>query len=268
MLECSRRWHESLNPNINHGRWSLLEDQVLREAVQTYGRRWTEIVERYFPNRTPIAAKKRFEWWWPCWVYTNIQPRYAQCFQSKTRLSKTELRQEQHNTSRPASASPKEFKKEESDGSLAQFLYCVPDYSQNGSMPPKMTHQQGDRMRFQTDSPLSTPVTSSVGQFATSFDITPASYTAPNTPHYSPPYSRDESLGSSSVAEYPIVSDVAHSWVPAESQSAYSGSPFVFHETGYFDPSYTFRWTGMLRYCIISTANIGPNALDFSQSRP
>lgn len=57
--ECSRRWHESLNPGINHGRWSLLEDQTLKEAVQLYGRKWTEIVERYFPNRTPIAAKNR-----------------------------------------------------------------------------------------------------------------------------------------------------------------------------------------------------------------
>ena len=238
MLECSRRWHESLNPNINHGRWSLLEDQVLREAVQTYGRRWTEIVERYFPNRTPIAAKKRFEpWWRSWWACTNIQPRYAQCFQAKTRLSKTELRQD---LSRPSTASPKEFKKEESD--LAQFLWCVPDHSQNVSMPPT-PQQQGDGMRFQTDSSISTPVTSGVSQFANSFDMAPASYTAPNTPRYSPSYSRDGSLGSSSVAEYPTtVSDVAHTWIPAESQSAYSGSPFVFHETGYFDPSYTYRW--------------------------
>lgn len=32
----------------------------MREAVEIYGRRWTEIVDRYFPNRTPIAAKNRF----------------------------------------------------------------------------------------------------------------------------------------------------------------------------------------------------------------
>ncbi|DAA78965.1 TPA_exp: Uncharacterized protein A8136_2750 [Trichophyton benhamiae CBS 112371] len=58
--QCSRRWHESLNPEINNDRWSLLEDEILREAVEIYGRRWTEIVDRYFPNRTPIAAKNRY----------------------------------------------------------------------------------------------------------------------------------------------------------------------------------------------------------------
>lgn len=57
--ECSRRWRESVNPNINRTRWSLREDAILNEAVQTYGKRWTEIVERYFPNRSPIAARQR-----------------------------------------------------------------------------------------------------------------------------------------------------------------------------------------------------------------
>ncbi|PQE19442.1 Transcriptional activator Myb protein [Rutstroemia sp. NJR-2017a BBW] len=57
--QCSRRWHETVNPNISHERWSLLEDETLRLAVQMHGRKWTEIVERYFYNRTPIAAKNR-----------------------------------------------------------------------------------------------------------------------------------------------------------------------------------------------------------------
>ena len=151
------------------------------------------------------------------------------------------MRQEQCNISnRSVSGSPKVLKKEEIDSNLTHLIWCVPDHSQNVSTLSRMP-QQGEGMRFQTDSSLSTPVSSTVGQFANSFDVTPASFTAPNTPHYSPAYSRDGSLGSSSVADYPIVSDVAHSWVAAESQSAYSGSPFMFHETGYFDPSYTFR---------------------------
>ncbi|KAI9863714.1 MAG: hypothetical protein M1813_003737 [Trichoglossum hirsutum] len=58
--QCARRWHESLKPNINHDRWSALEDETLKQAVDVYGRRWTEIVERHFPNRTPIAAKNRY----------------------------------------------------------------------------------------------------------------------------------------------------------------------------------------------------------------
>ncbi|PVH94490.1 hypothetical protein DM02DRAFT_539343, partial [Periconia macrospinosa] len=57
--QCSRRWHEKLKPNIDRGRWSLLEDDMLRKAVQAHNRQWTEIVERYFPERTPISAKNR-----------------------------------------------------------------------------------------------------------------------------------------------------------------------------------------------------------------
>jgi hypothetical protein len=33
---------------------------VLRKAVQAHSRQWIEIVERYFPERTPIQAKNRY----------------------------------------------------------------------------------------------------------------------------------------------------------------------------------------------------------------
>lgn len=76
-VECSRRWHEVLKPTINKERWSLYEvranhlrqqlvvtdkstqDEMLKHAVRAHGRRWIEIVERYFPDRTPIATKNR-----------------------------------------------------------------------------------------------------------------------------------------------------------------------------------------------------------------
>ncbi|PYH40872.1 uncharacterized protein BP01DRAFT_307252, partial [Aspergillus saccharolyticus JOP 1030-1] len=58
--QCSRRWRESVNPRICRDLWSLLEDQILHHAVQEYGYRWTEIVDRYFPDRTPIMAKNRY----------------------------------------------------------------------------------------------------------------------------------------------------------------------------------------------------------------
>lgn len=59
--QCSRRWHECLNPIINRSRWSLLEDSTLECAVRIYGRNWTEIVERFFNDRSPIAARNRYE---------------------------------------------------------------------------------------------------------------------------------------------------------------------------------------------------------------
>lgn len=33
---------------------------MLRNAVRAHGRRWTEIVERYFGHRTPIATRNRY----------------------------------------------------------------------------------------------------------------------------------------------------------------------------------------------------------------
>ncbi|KAF2135278.1 uncharacterized protein K452DRAFT_293346 [Aplosporella prunicola CBS 121167] len=57
--QCARRWHECIKPGINHGPWSLLDDQMLDEAVALYGNKWTEIVQRFFPDRTPLAAKSR-----------------------------------------------------------------------------------------------------------------------------------------------------------------------------------------------------------------
>lgn len=34
---------------------------MLRNAVQAHGRKWIEIVERYFPDRTPIATRSRYK---------------------------------------------------------------------------------------------------------------------------------------------------------------------------------------------------------------
>lgn len=77
IVECSRKWHEVLKPNINRDRWSLLEvckrlpslplsqnvniaqDEILKNAVRAHGRKWIEVVERYLPDRTPIATMKR-----------------------------------------------------------------------------------------------------------------------------------------------------------------------------------------------------------------
>lgn len=66
-----------MKPNINRDRWSLWEvctcpsgfsldqnmndaqDEILKNAVRAHGRKWIEVVERYFPDRTPIATMKR-----------------------------------------------------------------------------------------------------------------------------------------------------------------------------------------------------------------
>ena len=38
----------------------LSQEVALKNAVRAHGRCWIEIVERYFPNRTPIAARNKY----------------------------------------------------------------------------------------------------------------------------------------------------------------------------------------------------------------
>ncbi|KAF9888979.1 hypothetical protein FE257_008149 [Aspergillus nanangensis] len=64
--DCRKRWVYSLAPSIRKGSWADWEDTALCEGVRLYGtrahgRRWTEIVERYFPDRTPIATRNRYD---------------------------------------------------------------------------------------------------------------------------------------------------------------------------------------------------------------
>ena len=66
-----------LKPGINRDRWSFLDvgflplgsaiinlkidtqDDMLKHAVRAHGRAWVEIVERYFPERTPLCVRNR-----------------------------------------------------------------------------------------------------------------------------------------------------------------------------------------------------------------
>ncbi|KAJ5497968.1 hypothetical protein N7453_007019 [Penicillium expansum] len=81
--DCRKRWVYSLCPTLNKGTWmrkendllhgrlspvlfkqeirTILEmqDDILRKAVYAHGRRWIEIVERYFPHRRPNATRSR-----------------------------------------------------------------------------------------------------------------------------------------------------------------------------------------------------------------
>ncbi|KAJ5957959.1 uncharacterized protein N7479_005109 [Penicillium vulpinum] len=64
--DSRKRWVYSLFPTLNKGTWTEREndllqegDDMLRKAVYTHGRRWIEIVERYFPHRTPNTTRSR-----------------------------------------------------------------------------------------------------------------------------------------------------------------------------------------------------------------
>ncbi|KAF5388747.1 hypothetical protein D9757_004764 [Collybiopsis confluens] len=58
--QCSKRWKDTLDPSIDRSKWSLEDDQQLLQAVDQLGRKWTRIVKQYFPGRTGLAAKNRY----------------------------------------------------------------------------------------------------------------------------------------------------------------------------------------------------------------
>ncbi|KAI4282741.1 MAG: hypothetical protein L6R38_002700 [Xanthoria sp. 2 TBL-2021] len=58
--QCSRRWHDVLNPQIEHGAWSESEDTKLHTAVLNHGRDWKYIATHYFPNRSRTILSNRY----------------------------------------------------------------------------------------------------------------------------------------------------------------------------------------------------------------
>ena len=55
-------WHLKVDPNLNHGKWSLFEEQAFEEALLFYNTtyNWQEIAE-YVGTRTALQCKDRYE---------------------------------------------------------------------------------------------------------------------------------------------------------------------------------------------------------------
>ncbi|KAJ6577044.1 hypothetical protein DFH09DRAFT_356252 [Mycena vulgaris] len=58
--QCAKRWCDTLNPAIDRTAWSAEADDILIQAVNEHGKVWTKIVQMYFPGRTGLAAKNRY----------------------------------------------------------------------------------------------------------------------------------------------------------------------------------------------------------------
>jgi hypothetical protein len=57
--QCAKRWHHSLDPNVDHSEWKQEEDDRLLNAVNIYGRNWKIIGEKEFPGRSTTDIKNR-----------------------------------------------------------------------------------------------------------------------------------------------------------------------------------------------------------------
>ncbi|KAF9445715.1 hypothetical protein P691DRAFT_784869 [Macrolepiota fuliginosa MF-IS2] len=58
--QCAKRWTDTLNPAIDRTTWTPEADESLLQAVNEHGKVWTKIVKIYFPGRTGLSAKNRY----------------------------------------------------------------------------------------------------------------------------------------------------------------------------------------------------------------
>ncbi|KAJ5825713.1 hypothetical protein N7474_002851 [Penicillium riverlandense] len=58
--QCSKRWHHSLNPELERRPWADAENQLLLSAVNVHGTSWKDIQRGYFPTRSANNIKNQF----------------------------------------------------------------------------------------------------------------------------------------------------------------------------------------------------------------
>ena len=58
--DCRERWLKHLDPDITKAPWSRSEDQILIDAHNVYGNKWS-IISKLLPGRTDYTIKNRFK---------------------------------------------------------------------------------------------------------------------------------------------------------------------------------------------------------------
>jgi hypothetical protein len=58
-IDLLKRWNE-LNPNLDHGPFSEMEEQTLKEALNEFGSNFKLIVENRFPKRTAVFLRRQW----------------------------------------------------------------------------------------------------------------------------------------------------------------------------------------------------------------
>eukprot|EP00624_Nannochloropsis_granulata_P000729 evm.model.NODE_12890_length_15232_cov_17.794052.5 len=57
--KCRERWHNQINPEINHSAWTIEEENILVMGYAEFGSRWSEI-GKLLPGRTENSIKNRW----------------------------------------------------------------------------------------------------------------------------------------------------------------------------------------------------------------
>jgi hypothetical protein len=58
--QCKERWNNHLNPEINRGPWTRIEDISLLEKYKRYGNKWSQIAKKV-DRRTESSVKNRIK---------------------------------------------------------------------------------------------------------------------------------------------------------------------------------------------------------------
>ncbi|KAI0551138.1 Homeodomain-like protein [Xylaria curta] len=58
--QCAKRWQSKLDPNLEHGRWTVEEDELLLNLVRENGREWKMFQEQKFSRRSTNELKNRY----------------------------------------------------------------------------------------------------------------------------------------------------------------------------------------------------------------
>jgi hypothetical protein len=58
--QCKERWNNHLNPEINRGPWTRIEDILLLEKYKRYGNKWSQIAKKV-ERRTESNIKNRIK---------------------------------------------------------------------------------------------------------------------------------------------------------------------------------------------------------------
>ncbi|KAJ8131249.1 hypothetical protein O1611_g2374 [Lasiodiplodia mahajangana] len=58
--QCAKRWQSKLNPDLEHGGWTIEEDELLLSLVREHGREWKMFQEQNFSRRSTNELKNRY----------------------------------------------------------------------------------------------------------------------------------------------------------------------------------------------------------------
>ncbi|KAI0449716.1 hypothetical protein F5B21DRAFT_508865 [Xylaria acuta] len=58
--QCAKRWQSNLDPNLEHGGWTIEEDELLLSLVRENGREWKMFQEQSFSRRSTNELKNRY----------------------------------------------------------------------------------------------------------------------------------------------------------------------------------------------------------------